>query len=84
MRELCDFNYLQTSSLMSHISYFDHTFGPICFSQGSESLKMNGRDVIRTRFEPTKRMSTYLVAFVVCEFTYISKQNDKMDVMVIL
>lgn len=37
-----------------------------------------------TAFEPTKRMSTYLVAFIVCEFTYISKQTKDMDVMVIL
>ncbi|XP_060797041.1 aminopeptidase N-like [Neoarius graeffei] len=63
-----------------------HQTGTVALSNsrdiGSESLKMNGRDVIRTRFEPTKRMSTYLVAFVVCEFAYISKQNDKMDVMV--
>ncbi|XP_026786092.3 aminopeptidase N [Pangasianodon hypophthalmus] len=49
---------------------------------GSESLKMTGHDVIRTRFEPTKRMSTYLVAFIVCEFTYTSKQKDNKDVMV--
>ncbi|MCI4383273.1 hypothetical protein PGIGA_G00024610 [Pangasianodon gigas] len=48
----------------------------------SENLKMNGHDVIRTRFEPTKRMSTYLVAFIVCEFTYTSKQKDNKDVMV--
>lgn len=45
---------------------------------------MRDQDVIRTRFEPTKRMSTYLVAFIVCEFTYTSKQKDNMDVMVIL
>ncbi|XP_027019984.1 aminopeptidase N isoform X2 [Tachysurus fulvidraco] len=49
---------------------------------GSESLKMRDQDVIRTKFEPTKRMSTYLVAFIVCEFTYTSKQKDNMDVMV--
>ncbi|KAM9460800.1 aminopeptidase N-like [Clarias gariepinus] len=49
---------------------------------GSESLHINGHDVIRTRFEPTKRMSTYLVAFIVCEFTFTSKQKDNKDVMV--
>ncbi|KAI5101265.1 aminopeptidase N, partial [Silurus meridionalis] len=49
---------------------------------GTESIQMNGHDMIRTRFEPTKRMSTYLVAFIVCEFTHTSKQKDSMDVMV--
>ncbi|KAF4082996.1 hypothetical protein AMELA_G00135010 [Ameiurus melas] len=47
-----------------------------------EKLQINGHDVISTRFEPTMRMSTYLVAFIVCEFTYTSKPNDNKDVKV--
>ncbi|XP_017334522.1 aminopeptidase N [Ictalurus punctatus] len=54
----------------------------IVFHSGPERLQINGHDVIRTRFEPTKRMSTYLVAFIVCEFVYTSKPKDNTDVMV--
>ncbi|XP_066503247.1 aminopeptidase Ey [Hoplias malabaricus] len=49
---------------------------------GTEYLKMEGTDVIRTRFEPTKKMSTYLVAFVVSDFAFVDKQNEKKDLMV--
>ncbi|XP_062868491.1 aminopeptidase N [Trichomycterus rosablanca] len=47
-----------------------------------EQLTMDGSKVIRTTFAPTKRMSTYLVAFIVCEFTYVSNQKENKDLMV--
>ncbi|KAG7327353.1 hypothetical protein KOW79_008959 [Hemibagrus wyckioides] len=63
-----------------------HDRGTVALSNsrdlGPESLKIKGQNVIKTRFEPTKRMSTYLVAFIVCEFTYTSKQRDNVDVLV--
>lgn len=32
-----------------------------------------------TTFDPTERMSTYLLAFIVCDFAYIqSTENDKL------
>lgn len=62
-----------------------HQLGTVALSNsreaGSESIKLDGVDVIRTRFEPTKKMSTYLVAFIVCEFMNID-QKDNKNVMV--
>ncbi|XP_071753461.2 aminopeptidase Ey-like [Centroberyx gerrardi] len=36
------------------------------------NVTMDGHSVIQTSFEPTQVMSTYLLAFVVCEFAHIS------------
>lgn len=36
------------------------------------NITMEGQHVIQTSFEPTEIMSTYLLAFVVCEFGFIS------------
>ncbi|CAM4517877.1 unnamed protein product [Leuciscus chuanchicus] len=43
----------------------------------TENVQIDGTAVTRTIFEPTKRMSTYLVAFLVSDFTYISAADDK-------
>lgn len=72
--------------ILTHMTYFTVSsyIWPDLFLLGPESLKINGQNVIRTRFEPTKKMSTYLVAFIVCEFTYSSKQKHDMDLLVII
>uniref|UniRef100_A0A3B4CE00 Aminopeptidase n=1 Tax=Pygocentrus nattereri TaxID=42514 RepID=A0A3B4CE00_PYGNA len=57
-----------------------HEPGTIALS--NKSLQIDRINVIRTRFEPTKKMSTYLVAFIVSDFTYITKQEDNKDLMV--
>lgn len=36
---------------------------------------MDGRPVRVTTFEPTERMSTYLLAFIITDFTHI-QSND--------
>uniref|UniRef100_A0A667X644 Aminopeptidase n=1 Tax=Myripristis murdjan TaxID=586833 RepID=A0A667X644_9TELE len=46
------------------------------------NVTIEGQTVTRTSFEPTKIMSTYLLAFVVCEFTFI-RTPPGADVLVI-
>lgn len=48
------------------------------------NISIDGQNLIRTRFEPTERMSTYLLAFVVSEFTYAGKTQGADDVSVII
>lgn len=42
---------------------------------------MGGQNVIQTSFEPTEIMSTYLLAFVVCDFAFI-RTEPHADVLV--
>lgn len=58
-----------------------HSSGTVALSNGKEFAKddivIDGKSVRRTTFEPTERMSTYLLAFIVCDFASIhSVQNN--------
>ncbi|KAM6942737.1 aminopeptidase Ey-like [Xenentodon cancila] len=44
------------------------------------NITVDGQNLIQTRFEPTEVMSTYLLAFVVCDFAYVSKPDE--DVLI--
>lgn len=44
---------------------------------------MDGQNVIQTSFEPTEIMSTYLLAFVVCDFAFNGTEPGA-DVLVII
>uniref|UniRef100_A0A671SHD3 Aminopeptidase n=1 Tax=Sinocyclocheilus anshuiensis TaxID=1608454 RepID=A0A671SHD3_9TELE len=48
-----------------------HPPGTVALSNGTKSITIDNQEVLQTRFEPTEKMSTYLLAFVVSEFTNI-------------
>lgn len=46
---------------------------------------MDGEAITVTTFEPTKRMSTYLLAFVVCDYANIStNQGDTLVTLMLM
>lgn len=48
---------------------------------GMVNITIDGQDVSQTTFNPTKLMSTYLLAFVICDYSHI-KTQDIPDVLV--
>ncbi|XP_070763201.1 aminopeptidase N-like [Enoplosus armatus] len=57
-----------------------HDQGTVALSNGEEkessSIVVNGRNVQKTVFEPTEKMSTYLLAFIVSDFASINNTID--------
>ncbi|XP_031153699.1 aminopeptidase N-like isoform X2 [Sander lucioperca] len=57
-----------------------HDKGTVALSNGEEkessSVNIEGHDVLKTAFKPTEKMSTYLLAFIVSDYTFINNTID--------
>uniref|UniRef100_A0AAQ5YGB0 Aminopeptidase n=1 Tax=Amphiprion ocellaris TaxID=80972 RepID=A0AAQ5YGB0_AMPOC len=53
-----------------------HDLGTVALSNGKEI----GQFVLKTKFERTERMSTYLLAFIVSEFDFIQDNSDDIRI----
>ncbi|KAM4596113.1 aminopeptidase Ey-like isoform 2-T2 [Fundulus diaphanus] len=62
-----------------------HPLGTVALSNAMNydpvNITLDGESLIQTSFEPTEIMSTYLLAFVVCDFAYIRTNRDA-DVLI--
>ncbi|XP_078103122.1 aminopeptidase Ey-like [Sander vitreus] len=64
-----------------------HPHGTVALSNAMNydpvNITLDGHNLIQTRFEPTEIMSTYLLAFVVCDFTFtMNTTNPHADVLI--
>ncbi|KAK2841767.1 hypothetical protein Q5P01_011967 [Channa striata] len=59
-----------------------HPPGTVALSNGNETevvnTTINGVAVTRTTFEPTKTMSTYLLAIIVCDYTHLMAEQGNI------
>ncbi|XP_028970128.2 aminopeptidase Ey isoform X2 [Esox lucius] len=68
-----------------HITLF-HDRGTVALSNGRDLETINttkdGFEVTMTRFEPTERMSTYLLAFIVSDFDHVTGSVENSNILV--
>ncbi|XP_064168654.1 aminopeptidase N-like [Anguilla rostrata] len=59
-----------------------HRPGTVALSNGKDvdtvNTTVNGTAVTQTRFEPTKKMSTYLLALIVSDYDFVVSEEDKV------
>uniref|UniRef100_A0A3Q2ULB0 Aminopeptidase n=1 Tax=Fundulus heteroclitus TaxID=8078 RepID=A0A3Q2ULB0_FUNHE len=63
-----------------------HEQGTVALSNGRETgtttVSLDGQTVLKTEFERTEKMSTYLLAFIVSDYDHISSTIDKVNIRI--